>query len=192
VIVTVVPLLTVEPPAGRWSRTTPSWRLSVTALVFSATVKPAAISALIAARALSPVTFGTVAAVGVVAVVVGVEVVGVVVELVGVDGVVVVVDGVVVVSVFVVGVVAVLVTRTNDTSTVWAAPLCSYDAAVPLEPPEEPVEPAVELPAEPVAPPSVVELVAGPPTLSPTVSTRRAPGRKTTDPRSSWPVWSSP
>jgi hypothetical protein len=138
VILTALPSLTVEPPAGRWRRTTPFRALSVTVLVFSATVKRAAISALVAARALSPVTFGTLADIGVVAVVVVTEVVGVVVELVGVDGVVVVVDGVVFVCVFVVGVVAVLVTRTNDTSKVGAAPLRSYDAAVPLEPPEEP------------------------------------------------------
>jgi hypothetical protein len=189
VIVTGLPLLTVEPPAGRWSRTTPFWRLSVTALVFSATVKPTAVSALAAARAPSPVTLGTLAAVGVVAMVVVVEVVGVVIELVDVDGVMVVaVDAVVAVTVFAVGVVAVFVTRTNDTSTVWAAPLCSYDAAVPLEPPEESVEPA----AEPVTPPPIAELVAGPPTLSSTVSIRRAAGRNTTRPRSSSPVWSSP
>jgi hypothetical protein len=143
VIVTALPVSTVEPPAGRWSRTTPFWPLSVTVLVFSATVKRAAISALRAARARSPVTFGTLAGVGVVAVVVVTPVVGVVVELVAVDGVVVVVvDAVVVVGVFVVGVVAVLVTRTNDTSTVRAASLRAYDAAVPLEPPEAPVEPA--------------------------------------------------
>src|SRR5262249_23738780 len=146
-----------------------------------------------AARALSPVTFGTLATVGVVAVVVVVEVVGVVVELVGVDGVVVVaVDAAVVFSGLVVGVVAAFVTRTNDTSTVRAGPPCSYDAAVPLEPPEEPVEPAVALTAEPVAPPTIAELVAAPPTLSSTVSIRRAPGRNTTRPRSSSPVWSSP
>ena len=143
VIVTALPWLTVDPPAGRWSRTTPFWPLSVTVLVFSATVKPAAFSALAAARALSPVTFGTLASAGVVAVaVVVVEVVGVVVELVGVDGVVVVVDAAVVVGVFVVGVVAVFVTRTNDTSTVRAAPLCPSAVAAPFEPLDEPVEPA--------------------------------------------------
>jgi hypothetical protein len=180
VIVTVPPWLTVEPAAGRWWRTTPFWLLSLTVLVLSAIVNRAALSALVAARALSPVTFGTLAAVGVVAVVVVVEVVGVAVELVGVDGVV-VVDAVVVVGVFVVGVVAVFVTRTNDTSTVWAAPLCSYDAAVPLEPPEEPV-----------APPPIAELVAGPPTLSSAVSIRRAPGRNATRPTPSSPVCSSP
>ena len=142
-IVTALPLLTIEPPAGRWSRTTPFWPLSVTLLVFSASAKRAAISALVAFRARSPVTFGTLTAVGGVAVLVVVEVVGVVVELVRVEGGgVVVVDPVVVVSVLVVGVVAVLVTRTNDTSTVRAAPRRSYDAAVALEPPEEPVEPA--------------------------------------------------
>ena len=136
-IATVLPGLTVEPPAGRWWRTTPFWPLSLTVLVLSATVKRAAISALVAARARSPVTFGTLAAVGGVAVVVVVAVVGVVVELVGVDGVAdVVIGAIVVVSVFVAGVVPALVTRTNDTSTVRAAPLRSYDAAVPLEPPE--------------------------------------------------------
>jgi hypothetical protein len=143
VIATVLPGLTVEPPAGRWWRTTPFWPLSLTVLVLSATVKRAAISALVAARARSPVTFGTLAAVGGVAVVVVVAVVGVVVELVGVDGVAdVVIGAIVVVSVFVAGVVPALVTRTNDTSTVRAAPRRSDDAAVPLASPEDPVEPA--------------------------------------------------
>jgi hypothetical protein len=143
VIVTALPLFSVEPPAGRWWRTTRFWPLSVTISILCATAKPAAVSARVAARAVSPVTFGTLADVGVVAVGVVVEVVGVVVELAGVDAVVVVVDdAVLVVSVFVVGVVALLVTRTSDTSTVRAAPLRSCDAAVPLEPPVEPVEPA--------------------------------------------------
>ena len=64
VIVTALFLLAVDPPAGFWEMTFPSWFGLLTLWVLRWTVKPAACSALAAPSAGSPTTGGTVAVVG--------------------------------------------------------------------------------------------------------------------------------
>jgi hypothetical protein len=70
VIVTVLPFLAVEFPAGVCWTTVPFWVATVTGLVFCATLNPAAVSALTAPAVGSPVTAGTVTVAGVVATVI--------------------------------------------------------------------------------------------------------------------------
>ncbi len=67
VMVTVLPFLAVELPAGLWSTTTPLLPGLVTGRVVWLTFNPAALSALTAPAAGSPITLGTVTVGGAVA-----------------------------------------------------------------------------------------------------------------------------